>query len=137
MSHTVSLPEKISLATVSLHLSAIFNFVFGSCILFLSCILFITGFLRDDLSNFDELLPGIIALVFLFGWAGILFAQSAFIEFVILRLKQGYRWAWIVAIILSILNIFSILFVLGVVALVGLFDQAVIAHSKSRHKTKS
>lgn len=137
MSNTVLLPEKISLTTVALHLSAIFNFVLGSCILLLSCILFITGFLHDDLSNFDELLPGILALTVLFGSAGMLFGQSAFIEFVVLRLKQGYRWAWIAALILSILNIFSILFILGVVAIVGLFDAGVIAHSKSRREKQS
>lgn len=137
MSNTVLLPEKISLVTVALHLNAIFNFVLGACILFLSCILFITGFLQDDLSNFDELLPGILALTVLFGSAGMLFAQSAFIEFVVLRLKQGYRWAWIAALVVSILNIFSILFILGVVGLVGLFDTAVIAHSKSRRGTQS
>lgn len=137
MSNTVLLPEKISLVIVALHLNAIFNFVLGSCILFLSCILFITGFLQDDLSNFDELLPGILALTVLFGSAGMLFAQSAFIEFVVLRLKQGYRWAWIAALVVSILNIFSILFILGVVGLVGLFDTAVIAHSKSRRGTRS
>lgn len=132
MSNTVLLPEKISLVTIALHLNAIFNFVLGSCILFLSCILFITGFLHDDLSNFDELMPGILALILLFGSAGILLGQSAFIEFVVLRLKQGYRWAWFAALILSILDIFSILFILGVVGLVGLFDTDVIAYSKSR-----
>lgn len=137
MTTTASLPSKLSLVTIALHLNAVFNFVIGCCILVVSCLLFLVGFLQDDLTNLDELLPGIFVLIVLFGSCGLLFGQAAFSEFVVLRLKQGYRWAWIAALVISIVNVLSILFVLGVVALVGLFDSEVMAYSKSRQKSRN
>lgn len=137
MQEPASLPHKLTLVTVALHLNAIFNFVIGCCILLLSCLLFVTGFLQEDLTSIDNLVPSILALIVLFGSAGILLGQAAFVEFVVLRLKQGYYWAWVAALVLSILNILSILFVLGVIGLVGLFDAEVMAHSKSRKKSRT
>lgn len=137
MTTPASLPHKLTLVTVALHLTAVFNIVIGCCILLLSCILFVVGFLQDDLTNIDELVPGVLALTVLFGSAGVLLGQAAFVEFVVLRLKQGYYWAWIAALILSMLNILSILFVLGVIGLVGLFDTEVMAHSKSHKKLRT
>lgn len=124
---------KLQLAIIVLHIRAIINIALGLGIILLSIILsgiiILAGNTQQDVGIS---IATVLFVLMMFGMIAVVcLAMGVFEEIVIRDLKRSKTWAWIAALIISILNIPSIYLILGILGLVGLLDKEVSAQFNS------
>jgi len=104
--------DRTRLATVSLHISAVFYVIAG-------VLLVLAPFARDPATTTEYMLRSSI----IWSLAVLAFALAALARVLIRALRQRKRWAWITATVLFALYLPSIFLPLGAVGLFGLLSE--------------